>query len=269
MIIFFDASIRPGAVEILELYPRVKKHLEDTLTWPVTFKPNVFLIKKREQFQRAAGSDLVVAFAVPRKGLIVIDHSRMSKDPFRIEVTLRHELCHLLLHHYIGDDNLPKWLDEGLAQWVSGGIGEFLMEDKESLLNEAVLSGRLLDLRDLSYSFPRDPRSFSLAYQESRSLVDYVVDTYGTGGILSIVRELQDHDIEEATRRGLSISLEELEEAWRQQLRARLTWVTFLAGHIYEILFFAGGVIVILGFLRVLAKKRAYMQAGEDDSSDD
>lgn len=268
VVVLFDASLRSGAVDIVDLYPTVKRHLEDALGWPVTFKPTVLLMKRRETFQRVAGSSQVAAFAIPGKKLIVIDHSRMVNDPFRIEVTLRHELCHLLLHHYISHDKLPKWLDEGIAQWVSGGIGEFVMEQKASLLNEAVLTGRLIDIRNLSASFPKESGSFSLAYQESRSLVDYIVDKYGTEGILSLMRELQDHDIDRATKRGLSVSFEELEEAWRHHLRARLTWFTFLAHNVYEILFFVGGVIVILGFLRRLSKKRAYMQGEEDHFPD-
>lgn len=268
VVVFFDASLRSGAEDIVELYPAVRRHLEGTLGWSVAFKPTIFLMKDRERFQRVAASSLVAAFAIPRKNLIVIDHSRMIKDPFRIEVTLRHELCHLLLHHYISHDKLPKWLDEGIAQWVSGGIGEFVMEQKESLLNEAVLAGRLLDIRNLSGSFPREPGSFSLAYQQSRSLVDYIVDKYGTEGILSIIRELQDHDIERAMKRGLSVSFEDLEEAWRHHLRARLTWFTFLSNNVYEVLFFIGGIIVILGFLRRLAKKRAYMKDEDDSFSD-
>lgn len=268
VVVVFDASLRSAAENIVALYPTVRAHLENTLEWPVTFKPTVFLMKKRERFQRVAGSSLVAAFAIPRKNLIFIDHSRMIKDPFRIEITLRHELCHLLLHHYLDHDRLPKWLDEGISQWVSGGIGEFLMEQKESRLNEAVLAGRLLAIRDLSRSFPTESGALSLAYQESRSLVDYIVDQYGTEGVLSIIRELQNHDIEEATKRGLSVSFEELEAAWRKHLRGRLTWFTFLANHIYEVLFFFGGVIVVLGFLRRLSKKRAYMQGAEDEFPD-
>ena len=44
-----------------------------------------------------------------------------------------------------------------------------------------------------------------------------------------------------------------------------VTWFTWLANNLYEVLFFIGGVIVVLGFLRMLSKKRAYMNGDEDD----
>ncbi len=268
VIVLFDESLRSGALEISTLYPSVRTHLEKTFGWPFTFNPTILLVKDRENFQRAAGSSLVVAFAVPHKNLIVIDHSRMIKDPFSIEVTLRHELCHLLLHSYLRRDRMPKWLDEGIAQWVSGGIGEFALEQKESLLNRAVLTGRLLDISGLFSTFPGDAESFSLAYQESRSLVDFIVDQHGREGLVAVLRQLQDHDIEHAVKLSLSISFDELETEWLHHLKARLTWFTWLANNLYEVLFFVGGVILMLGFLRRLSKKRAYMNDGEDDFPD-
>ena len=266
VVVLFDASLRSAAAEVIRIYPSVTAHLKKTLGWATTFKPTILLTSDREQFQRAARSEFVVAFAVPRRNLMVIDYSRMVKDPFSIEVTLRHELCHLLLHHHIQGDRLPKWLDEGVAQWVSGGIGEFLMEQKESILDAAVLAGNLLDLKDLTRTFPGDRKSLSLAYQESRSIVDYLVDKYGAEGLAGLLSHLQGHEIEEALQIGLSVSLDELQEGWKRHLKERLTWFTFLANHLYEILFFLGGVLVVCAFIRQFLKKRAYMQDEESQT---
>lgn len=263
VVVLFDVPLQSAAAEVIRIYPSVTAHLKKTLGWETTFRPTILLTNEREQFQRAARSEFVVAFAVPRRNLMVIDYSRMVKDPFSIEVTLRHELCHLLLHHHIQGDRLPKWLDEGVAQWVSGGIGEFLMEQKGSLLDAAVLAGNLMDLRDLTRTFPGDRKSLSLAYQESRSIVDYLVDRYGSEGLVALLRNLQDHEIEEALQIGLSVSLDELQEAWKHHLAARLTWFTFLANHLYEIIFFLGGLLVVCAFIRQFLKKRSYMQDEE------
>ena len=131
VVILYEESLRKGAEEAADLYPKVKEDLENILPWRVGFTPTILLIKKSETFQRIAGNDLVVAFAVPEKNLMVIDYSKMNTGPFTTEATMKHELCHLLLHHQLDNGNLPKWLDEGLAQWVSqfGQLYVFILKD--------------------------------------------------------------------------------------------------------------------------------------------
>lgn len=76
----------------------------------------MLLIKDGKTFHRIAKNSLIVAIAIPEQYLIVIDYSKVHIHPFTLEVTLKHDVCHLLLHHHIPGDNLPKWLDEGISQ---------------------------------------------------------------------------------------------------------------------------------------------------------
>lgn len=112
--VVFSPSLEPVAQEVADIYPHVKANLEQHIGWDLNLIPSVLLMKDRKRFQRMAESPLTVAFAVPERNLIVIDHSRMSIRPFSLEITLKHELCHLLLHHHIRGHDLPRWLDEGV-----------------------------------------------------------------------------------------------------------------------------------------------------------
>ena len=111
-------------------------------------------------FQEMAGNKLVTAFAVAERNLIVIDYSRMDRIPFDLEDTFKHELTHILLHQRIGGPYLPKWLDEGVAQWASGGMADILRTGDKDLLQQAVLSHRLLSLRTSAQNF-RIPQTAS------------------------------------------------------------------------------------------------------------
>lgn len=267
VVVLFEQGLRARAEEIADIYPGIRKELEKIFKWPVAFEPTVLLVHDEETFQRMAGTDLVVAFALPEKNAMVIDHSKMTRDPFTIEATLKHELCHLLLHHYIRDDRLPKWLDEGVAQWVSGGLAEIMPDHGRAFLDGAVLAGRTISMRALTRRFPRGKKGLLLAYEESRSFVDYMIEHYGTAGILSVLDHLRQGEMaDEALRKGLSISLDELENRWLQTLKKRVTWFTYLAHHLYEVLFFIGALITILAFVRAFMKKRAYLRQGEEDS---
>jgi hypothetical protein len=266
VIVLFDEPLRVAAEEAATLYPLLKKELENTLARPVNFRPTVVLIKESETFQRTAGTNLIVAFAIPEKNLMVIDYSKTRKDPFSIETTMKHELCHLLLHNYIKEGNLPKWLDEGVCQWVSDGISEIIMTQKRSILDEAILSGRYISIRALTGRFPRDERYLVLAYEESKSLVEYMISSFGKEAVLSVLNYLEEGvEVDEALLRGLSISLDELESRWHHHLRRRITWVAYLINHLYEILFFLAAMAMIYGFIRVLKKKRAYRDEEEED----
>ncbi|MEJ2726129.1 MAG: peptidase MA family metallohydrolase [Deltaproteobacteria bacterium] len=266
--VLFEAPPGSGAKEAAEIYPIIKKDLEKTLQWPINFTPTVLLVKQSRTFQRMAQSDNVVAFAVPVKNLMVIDHSKMTVDPFTLEGTMKHELCHLLLHHHLEGTDLPKWLDEGIAQWVSGGITEIMRTRKETRLTQATLGRKIIPVRALAYRFPGDRESLFLAYEESRSLVAFVIDEYGLEGLLRILDRLKDgYGWEMAVSKGLSVSFADLEADWLHHLRERLTWLSYIINHVYEILFFLGAVIMVIGAFRVFLRKRAYMREMEDDDT--
>ena len=112
--VVFNPSLESAAKEVADMYPHLKADLERHIGWDLNLIPSVVLIKDRKVFQRMAESPLTVAFAVPARNLIVIDHTRMRVRPFSLGITLKHELCHLLLHHHIRGHDFPRWLDEGV-----------------------------------------------------------------------------------------------------------------------------------------------------------
>lgn len=260
-----EEPLRGAAENALELYPRVKKDLEARLGLNVTFIPSILLIGDTQSFRRMAGSDLVVAFAVPEKALMVIDHSRVSLSPFSLEVTMKHELCHLLLSHYSKGRRIPRWFEEGIAQWASEGMGELILDHKKPLLNQAVLAGKIIPMRALSQRFPADRGSLSLAYEQSRSFVSYIVEKHGLEKVLDLLKTLRDGQAwEEAVWGVLGVSFLDLEDTWHRQLKRELTWLMYLVNHLYEILFFLAAVAAVIGFVRAVRKKRAYMQEEEE-----
>jgi hypothetical protein len=264
--VFYDPPLRFAAQEVVDMYPRIKADLEHIFGWQLNLKPSVVLIRDRRQFQRMAESPLTVAFAVPTRNLIVIDHSRMSTNPFNLGVVLKHELCHLLLHHHIRASTLPRWLDEGIAQWSSDGIADIVMDQKRSRLNRVSFRNGLIRLHTLEKRFPADTPSLSLAYEESKSFVTYMIGKFGKQRVLTVLTYMrQGENVDSAILKALSIPLEELEKKWHRSLRQKITWFTYISYHLYEILFAAGALITIYAFIRLIIRKRAYMK-GEEDS---
>jgi hypothetical protein len=268
LVVRYDEPLKNAAREVIELYPRIKHELEGILGWEIDFKPSILLIRENARFQEITANPYIIAFAIPGKHLIVIDYSKMNISPFTLEVTLKHEMCHVLLGSNIPDERLPRWLNEGFCQWVTGGIAELMIDDRQPSLSKASLSHRLIPLTLLSRRFPGDKNQLILAYEESKSVVDYMVTKYSRSGVVSILDHLREGDtIDEATREGLLLTLDELEKGWTQYLQGKVTWIGYLAANIYTILLFVAAILACAGFVRVLIKRRrrALMPDEEDD----
>jgi len=248
------------------MYPELLSEVEQALQWRLNSRPTIRLVRLEEDFRRMSPVSHVVALAFPGDSLVVIDYSKMKIRPFTLRTTLKHELCHLLLHAHVPGSNLPKWLDEGVSQWVSEGIAEVLIDVKPQVLHRALLSGRYIPLRRIGARFPVDPEGLALAYAQSQSVVDYIRAEFGARGLLGILRGLQQgQDIDTALTTTLSLSLNDLEARWLEDTRKRKNWFTFIATHLYGILFFCGAIITVVGFVRFLLRKQAYRDWDEED----
>ena len=267
IVVIYDPTLESAAREIVRIYPELELELEELFEWGLGIKPQVLLVRDTQAFQKITHSDLIVAFAVPEERLIVIDYSRMTIHPFTLSITLKHELCHLLLHHHISRENLPKWLDEGICQWVSDGIGELFVSQNLSGLDAAVMSGSIIPLKELTNYFPRDKASLTLAYEQSKSVIGYIERQYGTGAILNLLDHLKNGDtVEEAVGGSLGISFERLEKQWLDHLESTPRWIVLLASNIYSILFFLAAVLTFFGFVKLLRRrKRVYEEWDEED----
>ncbi|OHE60335.1 MAG: hypothetical protein A2Z47_12670 [Thermodesulfovibrio sp. RBG_19FT_COMBO_42_12] len=267
VIIFFEGPLRQIAKEVEKIYPDIKSELVWTLKWEVDFRPEIILVKDRDAFRKMTESNIVVAFAVPDKNLIVLDTSRVYVKPFTLGSTLKHELCHILLHRNIESKNLPRWLDEGVCQWASGGIAEIILDSGEGTLAKAAVSDSMISIRNLT-RFPDDEKSLILAYEESKSIVEYIVSEYREQGVLQVLEYLkQGYSADDSISKGLLVSTSELENKWIAHLKRRYSWFSYVSQHIYTILFFLAALATVYGFIRLLKKKRAYVDEEEDGKS--
>ena len=269
--VVYEPPLDSVAAEIVRLYPQLRQELQDMFGWGLDVRPQVVLVKNNQDFQKIARNKIFVAFAVPDKNLIVIDYTRMNVHPFSLRTTLKHELCHLMLHRHIDNRNFPKWLDEGICQWVSDGIGEIFVNKGWSGLDAAVMAGRIIPLDRLTDYFPREKSSLILAYEQSKSVINYVDRQYGRHAIMALLNDLKNGEtVEAAFMYSLSLSPDQLEREWLDHLQSTPRWLVFLANNIYGILFFLAAVLTFFGFFRLLRRrKKVYREWDEEDEDDE
>ena len=270
MIVAYEPSLEGAAGEILRLYPDLKQELEKIFAWSLDIRPQVVLVKNTRTFQKLSGNELFVAFAVPEKNLIVIDYAKMNLRPFSLRITFKHELCHLLLHRHISNHRLPRWLEEGICQWVSDGIGEIFVDKSWSGLDAAIMADRVLHLRKLTKKFPRDKPSLVLAYEQSKSVVNYIDRQYGKGAILDLLGHLKNGEfMEGAAMKSLGISTDELEKDWLGHLESTPRWLVYLADNLYGILFFVAALLTVLGFIRRIMHRKVWESEEEEEANNE
>lgn len=267
--VYFNRQLDDPARDIVSMYPAVSSDLKRRFKWRLSYRPTIVLIKERDIFEKMIGSNLFVAIAIPRKKCIIIDYSRM-RHPFTLQATVKHELCHLLLHDHIRTDTLPRWLDEGLAQWSSDGLAEIIMQRDRFILQRTALTGHYIRLEDLHRYFPRNEHALLLAYEESKNIVEYVLGKYGIEKMLEILHDLKDgRDLDTALLNRLSLSLHDLEEKWQQQLKQQTSWFSFVTVYFNRILFFLAALLALLGFIRLAIRRRNYQKIDDPDDTDD
>ncbi len=264
--ILFPPSLARVAEETSRIIPKLKTELQGIFKWSFDLKPTVILMKDRKRFLEMTHSPLVVGFAVPKNQLVVIDYSRI-RNPVNFENILKHELCHLLLHRAIDPIPIPRWFDEGIAQWASNGVMDIVQKQRDALLPKAAFSDQLIPLGSLDKGFPRNENALRLAYEESKSVIDYIISTHGITGLLEILDRMNaGAPLREAVSGAFDTPLYEIEKKWRASLKQNIAWFAHLSYYLYEILFAFGGLIVVYGFIKVMRKKRAYME--EDDPAE-
>lgn len=254
---FYGESQLLGEARVLmAACPVARAKIEKALGWELKSRPHVLLIGNREAFRQMTGNPLVTAFADPEANLIAIHVSPAARNPYVLQETFIHELCHLLLHEQIGGASLPRWLDEGICQWVSGSLGEIAAG--EALDTSGISIARHpIPMIALEDRFPDSGDPMLRAYAQSRSLLEYVVSRYGKEGLQGILHRLKEGQrVDQAIGLALGISYGDLELEWLRHIRGRSVWLIWITQHLYDILFFVGAVLTIIASARLWAKKR-------------
>ncbi len=127
-----------------------------------------------------------------------------------------HEVTHMLVREAAKGAfvDLPTWLNEGLAEY--GNINPGYSYDE--LLNEAIATNKLLRVRQMQ-AMPGLSREILLFYGQARSVVRFMVNTYGEAKIRDLFAAFrQGLRIDEALKKAYGFDQDGLDNAWRQSL---------------------------------------------------
>ena len=132
------------------------------------------------------------------------------------EGTTSHEFTHLLVADATGRavGRVPAWLNEGLAEY--GNVEN--SDDYDRYLRRAIEEDKLRPLWHLG-SFSGTPSEIILSYGQGKSVVEYLIATYGEAKMVELLGGIKrTFDIDKALEQAYGLDLYGLDSEWRQSL---------------------------------------------------
>lgn len=206
------------------------------------------------------------AVAFSPENLIVISLTSNHHRPVSLETVFRHELSHIILRWTVGDRQIPRWFNEGIAIVESGE----LPIERLRLLWPGAARGELTPLRRLENRFPTREFDATRAYAESADFVRFLMRHRGAWRMRELLQRLrQGEDFYQALEATWGEPVRSLESAWHRDLRQRYSVApTVTAG---MTLWFAVGLMAIYAYVKRRRDIRRRIDALPDyrDEDDD
>ena len=262
--VVYPESLEYVLPDIVDSYNRAKTNLHHIFSWSIRNHVRLIIIKNRSIFLQFAEHPLTVAFAEPSRNIITINYQAVTVTPFSLETTLQHELCHILLGEHL-KMVIPRWLNEGIAQWASEGITEIIRPD-HNILQKAAFAGTLIPFYRLEQSFPMESNAFVLAYEQSQSFIVHLVQQYSKQSFLQMLELMKSkHSLHDSMRSIYGKSLNQLEHEWVLSQTHFFAWIIFVINNLYTFLFMGLALISIIGYIRMKRRKWQYPDDWDED----
>ncbi len=147
--------------------------------------------------------------------IIVIAPQDLNASVF-IGEGIPHELSHAALYQFLGAP-APRWLDEGFAVYNQNTIA---IKEYDDLVQEAYNANALIPLHDLTGRWPSQADAARLAYAEGRSIVTFLINTYGNEAWSNFLDQLRRHDTDGALKECFGVDLPQMESLWKRKVLA-------------------------------------------------
>jgi hypothetical protein len=169
----------------------------------------------------ARSEDLLGAMIFPQEWTGGVAYTRFSTIAIGIPTdnldwgkrAMIHELTHLVIHQMVFNpyNDLPTWLDEGLAMWAEGSLEPAFV----NLLVNAINDDRLITVRSLSSPFSAHPEESVLAYAQSYSIIDLLINNYGQSRMLELLSAFREGSgYDQALQEVYGLDMDELNDLW-------------------------------------------------------
>ena len=199
------------------------------------------------------------------KSLIVLKSTSFSQSTEKELVrTITHELTHFLIGAVIDPSKVPRWVNEGLATYLSGEE----TSRAKILISQAMFTQSLIELNDVQEVLSFDGRKANLAYAESRAAIAFLKETAGDDVLKFIFENINlNNSFEGAFIEITGIDLLDFEIDLRKSLKDNYRYYYLAAVNDY--IWFLIPVLLILAYLTVKYKNWEILRKWEAEREDE
>jgi len=183
----------------------------DTLTIKIAHNKQEYT-----NFTKTPLPDWSEAVSIFPQNLIVIKSPEFAHNNLS-EYTrvLRHEIIHMLQNSIAPLNIFPSWFNEGIAKYYS----EDLRISDKIIIARAIASKQLIKMSDLEKFLTMNPEQARLAYEESATIIEFLVHIFDDQTVWKIVELSKNLKVFGLAFQNVTgLNLEEFEDLWIKYL---------------------------------------------------
>jgi Peptidase MA superfamily len=263
-IIYAEPQDEAAAQSLLKLYNRKVEEFSENLNIPIPSDIRIFIAptKARFKFLTRGMPDWTGGLAYTKQKTIILQTPKHYPNRGQFDVTALHEAVHILISHE-KQARLPKWMNEGLAMYLSGET----MYKNRIPLARAVVMKKTFTLDEIDNVLQLGPENAKVAYLQSIDFINFLIKRYGWETFSAILGGFQRG--EEADLIFLKITGDDffrVEATWHSDLRKRYQWWQFVQWiDIDMIIWTSAALIVIFAGGVAIYRRRKYINSGKEE----
>jgi hypothetical protein len=228
-------------------------------------KTHIVLAPTLEDFQKAQPGRQQVplwaaAVAYPGLNLMILRSPRAVKGGrLDYHTVFIHEYTHIVLGRALQHRDVPRFLAEGIAMYVSSEWHFSRM----AVLTKAALTDRIIPLQQLTHGFPDDLAAAELAYAQSFMFISFLIDRFGGSSFQQFIRDYsQSGDLKHSLLKMTGMDLFSLEKEWIAYVKRRVSWIPLITSA--TTLWFLATLVFIYGYYRKKRRTAAMLKMWEE-----
>ena len=187
------------------------------------------------------------------------DSQSKSGDVVNSPRVLLHEIVHLFFAEKIPGRRVPVWLNEGVADYLSG---ERIELRQKVILSEALLNKKLLELNSLDTLLDFHRSKAGLAYTQALSAVEFFVLTFGEAKLRDLIFILNtERSFNIAFTKVTGIEFIDFEVSWFEYVDDNYRWLIVL--NFDNLLWITMGVLAVLAIVAIRYRNRKKLKSWE------
>jgi hypothetical protein len=225
---------------------------------------DIFIVATQAAFDTLAGNaipDWGAGVAIPFRHRIVIKSPRIMPGDKSLGELTAHEYTHMVMAFAVGYREVPRWLDEGMAMYLSA---EWSWDDNVAMAR-AVIVGGAIPLEDIERLNRFTAPKAQVAYSESFLAFKYFLDTYGQSSLRILLSGIASgQDVDDALLVAIGADYGAFEREFAAYLHGRYNIVSFLFDS--NLFWIVLAILAVIGFIVArLRRRRRIEQLDEYD----